>query len=1037
MKKKLFYSITMGVLLATANMGLASCSDYDDDITGLQEQINALVTQEQLAAKAAELRDVIAKAQTDYEQKIKAVNEVAQAAKITADKITAAAATKEELNAVAQAALKAAEELEAKAATKAELAAAAQAAKEYAQKLESELQTKASKDELQQGIAATKKEIVELIGDVANDLLDMIDEQQKSIDALDERLKQVEQAVGQDIIDDLSSINRELKAIEDELKSIIGAYSTMVTNVQLFFNTAGLYGPAAFADGFDGNLFFAEVKENENTFPKNGETDNTISFKEGKIENLSDSILVRVLPVDAVLTPSNISLMNSQCAEMDDLIEVVSVNRYSATASPITRAGDNNGLWIIKFKPKDNYDAKRFQEMSVFNDRSILYCLAVKNTDAKVETDRRVVSEFGLTVSTQPVEYGEDILISQGDNSTYLSNIYNRYVRTENGRNTDDIPELEWKDKTMPATVPNSNNTVDRKGWDKDNNYFFSGEDNRQTKAVFVAKTDQKIKIQFNPEYTDRPIKGFYVMLDYKRAIETDPSELNAWNSYTYENVGKQDKNGKILEKTTMQYGNEGYITVRDLNGANGDVIGFRIFAVNLDGTLVDPDGKAFYVGLGIYSNNVTLKAQNIHVNFDGYKNGNGYASELIDVEEAFACEYSEIYWSVSKDKLYTPSAAGGSNYYSHDIKVQYYDADGTTIVPASEAKKMRVIIMRPASLEDNAKYTLTGELRRVIGNTHYTTRRVNIDFIKTMPDEVPELTYISQQTKQQVMVPYLNGNENYQVAVQRVDGYDIVVPKYGYKDLNNVYIFKKDSERFNNDANFCYSIGEADYLNGDETKGTTSLDVFSPYKMYVKGQFVDNKTVHNVKTSYIYKNVSKVWDKANNTYKMGAKNDGEYIVTKDSDLPLIFMSWAAYNNYEWPMTTEGEGDNAKQVVDIPVVKWSPNPSGVAKTVSLTKLLVKNSADAATFNKGNLAAYINAGWLKILDAANDVYTYVDGQKNPYFKAEVNGTTLNLIQTVQSQAAPAAKEHTETLYVKVYDCFGMAYTITLPIKVTRD
>ena len=74
MKKKVFYSMFVGALLTTANMSLVSCSDYDDDIKGLQEQINALVTQDQLAAKAAELRDVISKAQTDFDERITVVN---------------------------------------------------------------------------------------------------------------------------------------------------------------------------------------------------------------------------------------------------------------------------------------------------------------------------------------------------------------------------------------------------------------------------------------------------------------------------------------------------------------------------------------------------------------------------------------------------------------------------------------------------------------------------------------------------------------------------------------------------------------------------------------------------------------------------------------------------------------------------------------------------------------------------------------------------------------------------------------------------
>ncbi len=36
-----------------------------------------------------------------------------------------------------------------------------------------------------------------------------------------------------------------------------------------------------------------------------------------------------------------------------------------------------------------------------------------------------------------------------------------------------------------------------------------------------------------------------------------------------------------------------------DGKGTINDYIGFRVYAVNLDGTLVDPDGRAFYVLVG------------------------------------------------------------------------------------------------------------------------------------------------------------------------------------------------------------------------------------------------------------------------------------------------------------------------------------------------------------------------------------------------------------------------------------------------------
>ncbi|MBQ2528443.1 MAG: DHH family phosphoesterase, partial [Spirochaetales bacterium] len=50
----------------------------------------------------------------------------------------------------------------------------------------------------------------------------------------------------------------------------------------------------------------------------------------------------------------------------------------------------------------------------------------------------------------------------------------------------------------------------------------------------------------------------------------------------------------------TLQKGNHGEIFIKDARNLNdGDVIGFRVHAVNLDGTFTDPDGRAFYVIIG------------------------------------------------------------------------------------------------------------------------------------------------------------------------------------------------------------------------------------------------------------------------------------------------------------------------------------------------------------------------------------------------------------------------------------------------------
>ena len=83
-------------------------------------------------------------------------------------------------------------------------------------------------------------------------------------------------------------------------------------------------------------------------------------------------------------------------------------------------------------------------------------------------------------------------------------------------------------------------------------------------------------------------IYGFYVVYDERRAVESAPSEINAWNSYV-ENI---DGLNTITTSKSLT------LKINDAK-AEGDILGFRVYAINQNGVLVDPDGKAFYVAVG------------------------------------------------------------------------------------------------------------------------------------------------------------------------------------------------------------------------------------------------------------------------------------------------------------------------------------------------------------------------------------------------------------------------------------------------------
>ena len=1044
MKRKIFSAILFGALLTASTSGLTSCKDYDDDISNLQGQIDKLASADELATKASELQAAIAAAQSAAEAKAAAAQSVADAAKAAAADAAAAAAKAQSgtddaakaaaaAQTIAEAAQKAVAELEANSVSQEVL----DAAQEAVTAIVSEIQETQSTD---------KDAIEGLINSTKDELLKKIEANTKALEALEKRIKAVEDKLfagseGGEI--DLSGIQNELKSIESDLEAIVGAVSAMVTNIQLYnnmgSNNGGTYGTIY---PYNADLFFAEVTEKENVFPKNGETgDDKFEFKENEVRTLEDSVLVRVNPVNAELKAENISLINSQGKELNGLIEVTDVARYSSKA-PLTRAENvENGLWVIKFKPVDNYDAEAFEEAALYEKRQIVYAVSVKNTDKNLEANRRVISEYGLTLAAGPVEYNDNFTVSQGDdNSCDIRNIHNRYLMCEDDRySTENIEELDWLDAKKPATAANDENSVNRKDYDPMRRW--TGYDNRQGKDIFIAKVGEDIKIDFPANY---PIKGFYVTLDYKRALESAPTELNAWNSYTYENVTTYNKKGEVLKAGKLQIGNSGYINVKDMGGVNGDVIGFRVFAVNLDGTLVDPDGRAFYVGLGIFNNDVKVDDKTITLTYDAYKDGNGYLSDVIDLTNAFDCEFEYVtaqavegrkngHFNINYNKLNGSSNTSANAAY----ELVYVDENNAVTTDLSKVKGLQVKILRPELIEDNAPVEFTLELKANMANqTSYTTRKVTFNITKALPNEVPAFNYIAQQTEKQIMVPVAYGSTtaNYVVKTDRTADNN-VIPKYGYKDLNNVYIFNKDSERFKNDPAFSYEISESAFENNDPEDKKIAQNITTPYEIWVPGQLVDNSVSHSVISSYIYYNVSRIWVEETSTWKYGPNGDHTYLVTEDSKKPLVYMSWASYNKYKW---TKKNGKDWQ-----PSVEWKPNGSGSA-VIELKDLLVVNTADGATFDKGDLAEYLTAEWLIVRNASTDIRTYTGSQDNPYFTATLGTNTadepiitLSQAGSTQEQAAPKDPSHTEQLEIKVVDCFGISYTIDLPFTVTRQ
>ena len=218
--------------------------------------------------------------------------------------------------------------------------------------------------------------------------------------ALAGRLSSIESLLNQDT-PDATSLKTRVDNIENKLKDIIGQYSTMVTDVQLFNFAA----PNASLSGYDNELLFIQAAEQKNTFPKDAKVaGKQLTFEDGKYYIGEDSLIVRVSPVDAELTASNVSLINSQGKELNGIVDVTSVSRFNDL---LTRSNSgNSGLWVVKFKATEM--GAKFDEAAKVSvngstvPEKILYAVAVKNTYNTTGEEKELEEAIEFAKKHQP-----------------------------------------------------------------------------------------------------------------------------------------------------------------------------------------------------------------------------------------------------------------------------------------------------------------------------------------------------------------------------------------------------------------------------------------------------------------------------------------------------------------------------------------------------------------------------------------------------------------------------------------------------------
>ena len=1034
MKKKIFSALLMGVFTLASMSMFVSCKDYDDDINNLD------AGQQELLSRLEALEGEVNTNYTDLSGQLATAVENANKALQGSNDALAAL---EEVRTTASAAGTAA----ANAQTTAD---GAQEAAEEAQKTADEALQKAEDALKAIGVDESGVSLVEKVADLENRLA--------SLEALKETIPTlIEQAQ--------KATNEQLKALNEQVAKYEAFFDNlfaMLTSVELY----GTYSGNGLFTGegeIDKNLKLAMVHGNVGSDSKFGDNealkidDKTIfatatpeiTFVKGTDIKVNEGIIVRVNPVNAKITGDNVAIkvINSLGQDMNDYIKVASVEPY---ADIITRGGQiNSGLYKINFEwvdgvNMDAYNAAVKVPVPVLGGvRDVLFAVAINNTDT-VQADRYVASTYDLALGDEA--YTPANVLSFKVDNTPVTNIRNRWDGTKAVTGDETLPagdaeslvgeatkavEHAWIKNTKEDEVITYPEMVTKGG---NKNADADAVDKRSDKEYFPAVVGSPFTISlatladaYDSKYYRNgaeKIEYYYVTLDENFAGVSAPSELNAWKSYDIDGLYTVTPADQKLPIT---------INSLEANDDKGDKIGFRVFAVNYDGTLVDPDGRAFYVAVGddavVETVNVTVKA------WEG-----NYA--FVELPEAYRKSLTAT--TVASSGNVVNSNAAGTGFDQNKAKTindatiywgMYSDDDNSARVSDwADAKYLKVALSDLNEFLDNGTFSFTISATAKVNGATRVVNKLNVNVTKAMPttDDV-DVTLKSSQ---------LDANGNF---VIRLDAEGTPDPIWtarstkGHKDLYNAVTTTENEH---------YIWTFANAALDDDDKYTEDLEVLGvaphKYDLIVDDDLIDGKTIHEAKLERNWKNISCQF---NEDGKLESEEDFKVLALTAN---AIFACPIDVTTYAWEKADYQTGvDEEKNPVyekrdcnwiyyNAKFPAWFTSNDGSTPNgpQALTRFIkATNTVDQEDYT-------INGYWSKNLywvDADHKITAKLisnDTQKEDYFKVTVTSYGNFEFTQVSDTDNPEA-DVPSTLVITAWDAFGHQRDVAkLPFTVKK-
>lgn len=982
MKRKYFSALLMGALTIASVSTFTSCKDYDDDIDNLQSQIDKAGLQSDIDALKTQLQDAASTAsaaKTTAESALAKANDAAvkadvekaiQKVEVTANKAATDVATAISNAANAQTTADGAQ----KAAD-----AAAKAAKD-AQKQADQAVKDAAAAATTANAAAKQADFEKALERIGN-----LETSRVTADKLDEKLTQLkEELLGADgDKETIGSLTVKVNAYKGAVEELYSA----VTSVELVETYSGVNGFTSNWNTTNGitpltvEMLHGLISDDSKFGDENGnDAKPIVEYVKGKDIDVKDdaSIVVRVNPVNADLTKgAKIILLNSKGESLEDIVKVGTPSKFDKLITTRAAATVKTGLWKLPLSVAEGVSEEDFKKAVTVkdengNEKAILYAVAINNTvDSKAEAaaDRYVVSTYDVKPTYNKFVPSNDFTFKVGGKD--VSEIHNRWTGYEivgenSNFSSDKNPELAWaNDAAAEPVLEGEKKNVENA------NYRSHRSDVRYWNSLLQVEVGKPFSITDLKTSDNTAADYYYVVLDKDNAIESGVSELNAWKNYEIDNLNKVVPASENLTLTIQT------------EAANHDIIGFRVYAVNKDGKLLDPDGKAFYVVVG----------ENYTSGIVGNLDAVNKITEKKDFSPVDGVSYGP--WELVADNNACPLSE------KPVFAAVYYNKDGNETTNMSEVTKIAFKVNNPALIADGATVSLKSTLRKYTDNNFYEVGTVTATYTKVLPKAFPaDITFRpAQETGKGTgyFIAYMTPENGYTVTNKSV---------YGSVDLNNVF--------YNLDDNVSFEIADAAKDANDKLTSVRADKANNFVAKVAAKDFINSTTKHAVTAKYNYGEISLV---KNN--KTGQWEKKPCSVDYGKSLSVTFACWHSASSYSWK--------------EQPALQWKA-------TANVIKTDIKNIAVKNTYNNdffgGNFEQLLTNKYLEV--KAGSAHLTYEGQVDPYFTVEVDATNGQFIFTqtgIQAENAPTV-DHTENLEFVVVDAYGHEVPQSFKVTIKR-